>query len=125
MQIILASSRGIETATGSMLFVDSLSVDFIPGLVGVEEQAETIFDLGQNAPNPFINNTEISFSSTVSETIQFTITDLHGREIYSVAVNAVTGKNTLNFSANLDAGTYFYSVSNSEYRSTKKMIVSK
>lgn len=124
MQIIMASSRGVETATGSMLFVDSLSVDTIPGIVGIDELAEKLFDLGQNAPNPFTENTEITFSSTINETIQFTVIDVLGREVYSIEINAAIGENKISFNGRLDAGTYFYSVSNDNYRATKKMVVS-
>lgn len=127
VQIILASSKGVELAPGSQLFVDSLAFDFTPGIggIGVETLSQDPFSLKQNAPNPFSNSTTITFNSTQNETVLFSIVGALGQEVYVRTVAAVSGENTITYTANLEAGIYFYSLSNGEKKSTKKMTITK
>ncbi len=121
VQIVLASSKGLETAAGSKLYVDDLVFDFTP--VGLEELSTDKFDLKQNTPNPFSGITSIQFNCTVNEKVTLTVSDMLGREVYSTAINAISGLNTFTFTPKLSPGTYFYSISNGKNRLTKSMIV--
>lgn len=119
-QIILASSKGLETAQGSKLYVDDLFFDFT---VEVEELSRDKFDMKQNSPNPFNESTTISFNCTTSEKVVFNIFDMLGREVYSNTINAESGINTFTYTTKLDSGTYFYCISNGKNKVTKKMVV--
>lgn len=120
VQIVLASSKGIETAQGSKLYVDDLEFDFT---IGVEELSLDKFDLQQNTPNPFTGSTNIQFNCTANEKVTFTVFDMLGIEAYSNTINATSGVNTFTYTSKLSPGTYFYSISNGTDRVTKTMIV--
>lgn len=121
VQIVLASSKGVETAAGSKLYVDSLFFDFTP--VGVEELSLDKFDLKQNTPNPFTGSTSIQFNCTSNEKVIFSVSDMLGREMYSNTINATSGINTFTYTPKLSSGTYFYSISNGTNKVTKTMVV--
>lgn len=119
-QIILASSKGIETAKNSKLYVDSLDFSFF---VGIEKWYADKFAVKQNIPNPFTGSTSIQFNCGISEKISFSIFDMLGREVHSENINANIGTNTINYTSKLGAGTYFYTIGNDKYRTTKKMVI--
>lgn len=119
-QIIIASSKGVETAKGSKFYVDSLFFDFT---IGVEEYTFDKFQMTQNSPNPFKNSTSISFTSERNQILDFTVTDVVGRDVFTAKINAVNGINTYSYNSRLMPGTYFYSITDGQGKSTKKMIV--
>lgn len=120
VQIVLASSKGLETAQGSKLYVDDLEFDFT---VGLEELSLDKFDLKQNTPNPFTGSTSIQFNCTANEKVIFNVFDMLGGEVYSNTINATSGINTFTYTSKLSPGTYFYSISNGIDRVTKRMVV--
>jgi hypothetical protein len=83
------------------------------------------FQMVQNAPNPFTNNTEIIFNSSKSSEIQFSVFNVMGKEIRNEMIIAYSGKNKIVFeSNNLSSGIYFYTLNNGQESVTKKMIIS-
>lgn len=86
--------------------------------------AEKVFLLEQNRPNPFSNTTSIKYSTP--KNAQLLITNLTGKTIQSIALEA--GKNkTLEVSAKeLDNGIYIYSiVVEGELKLSKRFVVAK
>ncbi len=94
--------------------------------VGIEENTLTM-ELGQNFPNPFNGVTTISYTLTSNETIAIEVTDVTGKVI--AVLNQGTkaaGSYTTTFdSSNLEAGVYFYTLSNGTSSTTKSMTITK
>jgi len=94
--------------------------------LGVEENALTM-ELGQNFPNPFNGVTTISYSLTSNETISIEVTDVAGKVITVLnegTKGAGTYTTTFN-SSDLEAGVYFYTLSNGTSSTTKTMTITK
>jgi len=92
---------------------------------GIEETSNNGFELFQNSPNPFVNTTEISFSSEANTTYNVEVFNMIGKVLYKDVVKASRGINKFNFSAtDLPQGIYFYKISNGIHTSTRRMIVS-
>jgi hypothetical protein len=88
------------------------------------------FNLKQNYPNPFNPTTKITYSIPYSDNPQnvtLKIYNLLG-EVVTTLVDEIkpTGIYSINFSAtNLSSGVYIYSLSNGEFRESKKLMVLK
>jgi len=78
----------------------------------------------QNQPNPFHDRTSVRFMTDASKMIDFSISDLSGRMLYSVQINAESGANEIIISAEQipDRGMYYYTISDGEQSITKKML---
>jgi len=78
----------------------------------------------QNQPNPFHDKTSVRFMTDASKMIDFSISDLSGRMLYSVQINAESGANEIIISAEQipDHGMYYYTISDGEQSITKKML---
>ena len=82
------------------------------------------FEVEQNNPNPFFDNTEIRFTSGHNSTDQFKVFNILGKMVYTNQVKAEIGLNTVKFSASsLSPGVYFYEITDGDKTITKKMIV--
>jgi Secretion system C-terminal sorting domain len=83
------------------------------------------FNVAQNTPNPFDGSTTINFNAAGNGNIDFTVTDVLGRQVYDTNINATVGGNTFVFTTDLANGTYFFSLSDGKNTVTKKMVVTK
>lgn len=85
----------------------------------INQQAITLF---QNIPNPFINETTISFNLPQSEHVDLTILDFLGRPIKTlISKNCHAGTHSVVLNTSeLSAGVYFY-----ELRTPKNVVVKK
>lgn len=93
--------------------------------VGLEDfSANGSFTLEGNYPNPFDGSTTISFNTTFTGSVDFTVVDVLGREVYDANIEATAGENTFVFTTDLANGTYFFSISDGTNTITKKMVVS-
>lgn len=94
-----------------MLFLCVIAVGF--------SQENEIEDVS-TAPNPFKQNTNITFKITTNSTITLLVKDVLGKIVFKKDFQTEIGKNTIPFYKNdLKAGMYIYSIQN------KKKIVSK
>lgn len=81
--------------------------------------------LGQNYPNPFINQTTIQFALPQSENVNLSLYDANGR-ILKVLVNAKKDAGTHAISLNtesLSRGVYYYRIIAGDFISMKKMSI--
>jgi hypothetical protein len=87
-------------------------------LVGYS-QAKSIDKLAA-APNPFTNNTNITFTTTNTSTIILNVRNVLGKVVFKKSYKTKIGKNTITFYKNdLATGIYVYSIQD------KKKIISK
>jgi len=83
--------------------------------------------VGQNFPNPFSHNTDISYELVNGSDVSITIMDLTGRVVMEVQKGfQISGKHNIQLDAsNLDSGIYFYTLNAGNFNETKRMTVSK
>jgi len=87
--------------------------------------ADQGFKVSQNYPNPYNGITQIDFSISKKSDIQFTVTDLLGKVIYTENKTGTDpGNHHILFnSGSLNKGVYFYTISNGLQSITEKMII--
>jgi type IX secretion system substrate protein len=111
-----------ENELDSTDFVDTiLYINYVPVIVGIEENETKTNYLSQNYPNPFDKTTTINYKlqSLGGEIIVF---DMFGRKIKEYSLTEKEGKVIIN--ENLSSGVYFYSLTQQgKIIETKKFIV--
>lgn len=91
--------------------------------VGVKENENTGFALGQNTPNPFNNGSIVNFSlAKEASSSVFTVTDIMGRVISTEKVATTIGNHSIKLGS-YSPGLYYYSLNVDGVNSSKKMIV--
>lgn len=111
-----------ENEADSMDFVDTaLYINYVPAVVGIEENEIKTNHLSQNYPNPFSEKTTINYKlQMVGGTL--VISDIFGKIINQYLLQDKEGKITIN--ENLSDGTYFYFLMlQNKIIETKKFIV--
>lgn len=104
---------------------DGFEIEIL-GPVSVAELSQYGMMLNQNAPNPFQDNTVVSFSLNQSVQVDFHVYNLLGKVVHSRTVNASAGENRIELNAdqlNMGAGIYLYSLAIDGQSVTRKMIV--
>jgi hypothetical protein len=81
--------------------------------------------LGQNYPNPFTNETTISFSLAKPAKVNLTLFDMNGRLVkVLVSGSREAGTHTIRFnSGSLSKGLYLYKLQTGDYSAVKRMII--
>ena len=106
-------------AYGSNDELMDLAIDF-----GQGEVLAAGFELGQNAPNPFRGQTQISYQLPEAADVTFTITDAAGKLLQVVRTSGAQGKNVLTLDRNdLPAGVLFYTLTTDNYTATRSMVI--
>ena len=73
------------------------------------DELASVFELYQNAPNPFTEETTVSFILENTEDVLMTITDLQGRQVKSLTNTYQKGLNTIKINAEeLGSGGIYY-----------------
>ncbi len=95
---------------------------------GVEETvSRDIFELYQNQPNPFREETQISYSLKSKQQVKLTVSDGYGKPITVLADDMqAAGAYQVNFSPtqlNLRPGLYYYSLQVGQLKTVKKMLL--
>jgi hypothetical protein len=98
---------------------DVLSVDDFNQIEGV--------GLQQNMPNPFSDETTISYNLTTAKSMAFEVTDVTGKVVMSENFGTqAIGAHQIQLDAErFESGVYYYSLISGTERITKKMVVSK
>jgi hypothetical protein len=82
------------------------------------------FALHQNTPNPFSDNTTITFDLPEAIPGTFQVLDIYGREVYRVDKHFVEGSNAIEIQAGqlTGPGIYFYHLDVGSFRATRKLV---
>lgn len=93
----------------------------------VLEETEFDFALTQNEPNPWMNSTNISFTSPSTVQGIFRVMDTNGKVILDRTIDCTKGENTfVLYNSELpSSGIYYYEVTIDSVRQMKKMILIK
>lgn len=86
----------------------------------------TVFQLGQNIPNPFNSETQISFILSKDETVEFTIHDVNGFLITKRIIEGQIGENIISLDRHdlsVTSRVLYYTIRTQEDSQTKKMIL--
>ena len=76
------------------------------------------------APNPFVNQTKITFVSDSNQTITLNVKNILGKTVYSRRHKVKKGKNLIPFSKNdLRSGMYIYALQNSKELVSKRFVI--
>ncbi len=108
---------------GQALNIDLEFVNNI--LTGVDKvQIPKAFQLYQNQPNPFREQTIIQFDLPDDMQANVIVRDINGTVVHKVAGNFKAGKNQVQFNKEgLANGVYFYTLKTSSFSETKHMII--
>lgn len=91
--------------------------------LGVAELIAPVSAKG-NFPNPFVKSTTIHFNSDAAKTVNLSVANMIGKEVYASKLQASKGENTLNFTAEqLNPGVYFYTISDGKNTVTRRMVI--
>ncbi len=88
-----------------------------------EKLEKLAFDLHQNRPNPFSQETTISFILPETNTAELSIFDITGRQVYTLRRDFSKGYNEviLNKTVLQNTGVYFYRLQSDKYSAVKRM----
>jgi hypothetical protein len=88
-------------------------------------ETESLFELYQNIPNPFKEETTISFNLPQASAVTLKIMDVSGRTLRLIEMDAVKGFNSVNVSREgINAtGVLYYQLESADNTATKKMIL--
>ncbi|WP_369047775.1 T9SS type A sorting domain-containing protein [Tenacibaculum sp. UWU-22] len=76
------------------------------------------------APNPFVQNTTITFFSDKNQTAILNVRNVLGKTVYSEKLKIVKGENRFPFyRKNLQSGMYIYALQNSEELISKRFVI--
>jgi hypothetical protein len=113
----IANALIVSTAMEeSVLTLEFTAVDSTPEIGA--------FELFQNTPNPFLNETSIKFSLPQSMFAKIAIFDGNGRVVYQIQGNFKEGVNEVGLDRSVlsQKGMYYYQLESGQFRGTKKMI---
>jgi hypothetical protein len=119
-----AGPRSAQPFGPDTLFYGSITIVGTPSKAR-EDQFSTRIILKQNYPNPFSENTDITWQQPQPAHVVLKVYDLTGREVRTlVDGDQATGLHTVNFeAAMLPTGLYFYKLQADQIAETKKMII--
>lgn len=95
--------------------------------VGIDENQANNIRVGQNVPNPFNDNTYISYELVEGANVTLEIFDVTGKKVQTINEGRkFAGSHNIQFNGgNLQAGVYFYTLTAGETRVTKRMTLVK
>ena len=112
----------LHSATGAYENIEGYNI-VVNSATGLEAFHQDDFTLFQNAPNPFAKFTNIQFNTPNSGDVVFEVIDMFGKNVYTYKIPVTKGLNTYQFSYNLSAGIYMYTINNRKESISKRMIV--
>jgi len=85
--------------------------------------AEKIFALYQNIPNPFVGKTSIAFNLPQASSASLTISDVSGKVIQRIDNNYEKGYNQVQIDNLTATGVLYYRLETADYSAIRKMVV--
>ncbi len=113
-------------------FLDPVQYTYIPGVfpsptnISIEEdEIPTHFSIGQNRPNPAIQETSFDLNATKTAEYRMTVTNILGQVVFDRDLGKLeSGKNEITINTSqLTSGVYFYSIFSEGKVYTKKMTI--
>ena len=120
--IPIAIETDLYSALGDYEYIEGYKI-VVNSATGLETFHQDDFALFQNTPNPFAEYTNIQFNAPKSDNVAFEVVDMFGRSVYTEKIAATKGLNTYQFSHDLSAGIYMYTINNGKESISKRMIV--
>ena len=88
-----------------------------------KEQVNTINNISAY-PNPFTSKTQINFTSTKTQNIDFSIKNMLGKMVYHENIETKKGFNSIPFFRNnLTKGMYIYTLQTNEELISKRLVI--
>ena len=116
-----AHANGVSTANGGKGTNNGVSVMN----TGIFEADNSVSGMA-NYPNPFSGNTDVVFSTETAKQVTFRVYNVLGATMHTETINTVGGKNIVHFNgSSLEAGVYFYSITDGKKVSTNRFVVTK
>jgi hypothetical protein len=83
------------------------------------------FELHQNVPNPFNNETQISFQLASDSHAELAIFDVNGKQIHSIKGDFAKGLNNVTINRNdlAGSGVYIFQIITKDWTASKRMIL--
>ena len=121
---VLLDHLGVDQATAQTILGRSFETLPIFRRAVEPENPTLTFALAQNSPNPFVEQTEISFSLTQAQSVRLAVFDLQGRELTVLREGRLdAGNYAVPLSGTgLAAGHYLYSLQTDGGRAVKRMV---
>ncbi|MFY9242849.1 MAG: T9SS type A sorting domain-containing protein [Polaribacter sp.] len=89
-----------------------------------EKSVEISIEKLSAAPNPFSNETKITFNAVSNSQIIFTVKNILGKTLHTENLKATLGNNTIPFSkGNLATGIYIYSIQSEKNSISKRFVI--
>lgn len=98
----------------------------MPDTPCVEAYAEAAFELHQNVPNPFADETIIAFNLPADAAAVITIQDVSGRLVAQLSGDYAAGYNTVQLTREVlkgASGVLSYTVTAAAYTATRRMVL--
>jgi hypothetical protein len=117
------------------VYFDDFEIREVTVVAGVEEEEDediviSSYNLLQNYPNPFVNETYISYQLSRETHANLTVYDMLGRKVVTLMdKKQQAGAYTVKWDGRDDygnkvvSGIYFYRLSTSDFRATQKMLI--
>lgn len=117
----------LQDADGLLVQLDDIYVGPSVGIQNLSTDIPRSYKLSQNYPNPFNPVTNIAFDIPKSSFAVLRVFDMLGREVAMLVNEKLdAGSYIVDFDAShLSSGTYFYSLTTSNFNQTKKLTVIK
>jgi hypothetical protein len=123
-----SSNIGGDKTQASRGGYDFWIVKLAPDVLGTDEATMAKFQLFQNRPNPFSQNTTISFNLAQPEEVELAIYNSLGQTVVKHRKKYAAGHQQIQWrelvpNQQLKAGTYFYQLSAGSFQDSKRMIL--
>lgn len=116
-----------SSSSSVVYLLDDLTLANVSATTSVlsSNASNNLFNLEQNAPNPFNGSTKISYSLNESSEVSLEVLDVLGNKLYTLANGSMSsGEFSTEFnSKGLQKGVYYYRLKAGSFIETKKMIL--